>query len=90
MNQFRDEERWAQGCIQHALPDCTVEPHDDGSRDSTYDLRIVYSDGSMGAVEVTAAVDSPVTPAECSGPSTKAATTKNACPVTVPLAVPAT
>lgn len=31
MRQLRTEERWAQACIQQALPDCTVEPHDDGS-----------------------------------------------------------
>ena len=54
---LRDEERWAQVCIQHTLPDCTVEPHDDGSSPSMYDLKIVYPDGSIGAVEVTAAAD---------------------------------
>jgi hypothetical protein len=57
VRRLRDEERWAQACIQHALPGCAVEPHDDGSRSSMYDLKIVYPDGSLGAVEVTAAAD---------------------------------
>jgi hypothetical protein len=57
VRRLRDEERWAQVCIQHSLPDCTVEPHDDGSRPSMYDLKIVYPDGSIGAVEVTTATD---------------------------------
>jgi hypothetical protein len=57
VRRLRDEERWAQVCIQHALPDCTVEPHDDGSRPSMYDLKIVCPDGSAGVVEVTAAAD---------------------------------
>jgi hypothetical protein len=55
--QLRVEERWAQVCIQNALPDCKVEPHDDGSEPSMYDLKIVNADGSTGAVEVTTAVD---------------------------------
>jgi hypothetical protein len=57
VRQLRDDERWAQLCIQHSMPDCTVEPHDDGSRSSMYDLKIIYPDGSIGAVEVTAAAD---------------------------------
>jgi hypothetical protein len=57
VRQLRDEERWAQVCILHTLPDCVVEPHDDGSRPSMYDLKIVYSDSSIGAVEVTMAAD---------------------------------
>jgi hypothetical protein len=57
VRRLRDEERWAQVCIQHSLPDCTVEPHDDCSRPSMYDLKTVYPDGSIGAVEVTAAAD---------------------------------
>jgi hypothetical protein len=57
VRQLRDEERWAQACIQDTLPDCVVEPHDDGSRPSMYDLKIVYSDGPTGAVEVMAAAD---------------------------------
>ncbi len=57
MRRVRDEERWAKACIQHALPDCSVELHDDGSRPSMYDLKIVYPDCSIGAVEVTAAAD---------------------------------
>lgn len=57
VGRLRDEERCARVCIQHALPECTVESHDDGSRPSMYDLKIVYPDGSTGAIEVTAAVD---------------------------------
>jgi hypothetical protein len=57
MRELRTEERWARACIQHALPDCTVEPHDDGSEPGMYDLKIVYADDSTGAVEVTAAAD---------------------------------
>lgn len=57
MRQLRDDERWAQACIQHVLPGCTVEAHDDGSRPGMYDLKIVYPDGSVGAAEVTAAAD---------------------------------
>jgi hypothetical protein len=57
MRQLRDEERWAQACIQHALPDCSVQQHDDGSKPGMYDLKIVYPDGSTGAVEVTTAAD---------------------------------
>ncbi len=60
MRRLCDEERWAQVCIQHSMPDCTVEPHDDGSRLSMYDLKTVYPDGSIGAVEVTAAADGAV------------------------------
>jgi hypothetical protein len=57
VRQLRDEERWAQVCIQQALRGCMVEAHDDGSQSSMYDLKIVYPDGSTGAVEVTTAVD---------------------------------
>jgi hypothetical protein len=57
VRRLRDDELWAQVCIQHALPGCTVEAHDDGSRPGMYDLKIVYPDGSIGAVEVTAAAD---------------------------------
>jgi hypothetical protein len=57
MRQPRDEEQWARACVQHAIQDCTVELHDDGSVPGMYDLKIVYADGSTGAVEVTAAAD---------------------------------
>jgi hypothetical protein len=57
VRRLRDDERWAQVCIQHTLPGCTVEAHDDGSRPGMYDLKIVYPHGSIGAVEVTAAAD---------------------------------
>lgn len=57
MRRLRDEERWAQVCMQKTLQGCRVEPHDDGSRPSMYDLKTVYPDGLTGAVEVTTAVD---------------------------------
>lgn len=57
VRRVRPEERWAQVCIQDTLPDCTVELHDDGSMPSMYDLKIVYPNGSIGAVEITAAAD---------------------------------
>ena len=57
MPQLSDEERWAQICVQRALPQCVVEQNDDGSQQSMYDLRLVYPDGSVGALEVTTAPD---------------------------------
>ena len=57
MTQLGDEELWAQACIQQALLDARVEQHDDGSRPGMYDLRIVYPDDSVAAVEVTIAGD---------------------------------
>ena len=57
MKELGGEELWAQACIQQALPDCQVAQHDDGSRPSMYDLKITYPDGSIGALEVTAAAD---------------------------------
>jgi hypothetical protein len=57
MKPLSIEERWAQACIRQALPDSQVEQHDDGSRPSMYDLKIVYPDGTVGAAEVTRAVD---------------------------------
>src|SRR5229473_7363907 len=57
MRQLGGEERWAQACVRQALPDVQVKQHDDGSRPSMYDLKIVYPDGMVGAIEVTAAAD---------------------------------
>jgi hypothetical protein len=57
MKQLGDEERWAQACIQQALPESVVEQHDDGSRSGMYDLKIFYPDESIAAVEVSAAAD---------------------------------
>ena len=57
MTQLSGEELWAQACIQQELPGLPVEQHDDGSKPSMYDLQITYPDGSIGAVEVTAAAD---------------------------------
>jgi|SRR5579875_464676 len=57
MAKLRPEEVWAKSCIEQALPEVTVCPHDDGSADSMYDLKIVNPDGSIEAVEVTTAAD---------------------------------
>ena len=57
MKELGAEELWAQACIQQAWPDCQVAQYDDGSRPSMYDLKITYPDGSIGALEVTAAAD---------------------------------
>jgi hypothetical protein len=57
MKELGGEELWAQACIQQALPDCRVAQHDDGSLPGMYDLKITCADGSIGAVEVTAAAD---------------------------------
>jgi len=57
MPRVRIDELAALACIHAALPGCSVQLHDDGSRPSMYDLKIVYSDGVTGAVEVTAAAD---------------------------------
>lgn len=47
---------WAAELIESAV-DGTVTQHDDGSTDAMHDLEIRYRDGSVAAVEVTAAVD---------------------------------
>ena len=57
MRRLRDDERRPQVCIQRTLPGCTVEAYDDGSRPGMYDLTIVYPDGLIGPLEVTAAAD---------------------------------
>jgi hypothetical protein len=57
MTQLSGEELWAQACVQRALPDSLVKQHDDGSRPSMYDLTIAHHDNSIGALEVTAAVE---------------------------------
>jgi hypothetical protein len=61
MVRVRNDELAAQVCIRAALPGCSVELHDDGSTPSMYDLKIVWPDGTTGAVEVTAAADAPRT-----------------------------
>lgn len=61
MARVRNDELAAQVCIRAALPGCSVELHDDGSRPSMYDLKIVCPGGTTGAVEVTAAADAPQT-----------------------------
>ncbi|HTJ72295.1 MAG TPA: hypothetical protein VL551_32445 [Actinospica sp.] len=56
--KLRKDEAWAMACIQAELEGAIVEAHDDHSAHSMYDLKIIYRDGSVGAVEVTAAHDS--------------------------------
>ena len=53
-----DEEAWARDCLREALPECTVDQHDDNSEASMHDLTITYPDGRVAAVEVTTAADS--------------------------------
>jgi hypothetical protein len=57
MSQLRSEEAWVKACIEQELPDVQVDQHDDGSQPSMYDLQITYPDGSVAAVEITAAMD---------------------------------
>jgi hypothetical protein len=57
MPRVRNDELAARVRIHGALRGYSVELHDDGSRPSMYDLKIVYADGTTGAVEVTAAAD---------------------------------
>ena len=52
-----EEEAWVRECLPEALPRCTVDQHDDNSEAGMYDLTITYPDGTIGAVEVTAAAD---------------------------------
>lgn len=54
VTELGDEEVWVQTCIQKTLSDFPVKQHDDGSKPGMYDLKIIYPDGSLGAVEVTA------------------------------------
>lgn len=57
VKSLSNEEQWAQACVQNALPQCVVTQNDDGSRPAMYDLKLAYSDGSVGALEVTRAAD---------------------------------
>jgi hypothetical protein len=57
MSQLRSEEAWVKACIERALPNVTVDQHDDGSQPSMYDLKITYQNGATAAVEITAAMD---------------------------------
>jgi hypothetical protein len=52
------EEAWVRECLREALPCSEVDQHDDNSEAGMYDLTITYPDGTIGAVEVTAAADS--------------------------------
>ncbi|HEV2403775.1 MAG TPA: hypothetical protein VGS08_06280 [Candidatus Saccharimonadales bacterium] len=50
VTELGDEEIWAQACIQRELPEVLVEQYDDGSKPGMYDLKIIYPDGTIGAV----------------------------------------
>lgn len=50
------EEEWARRAVSHTLGVPVIQ-HDDNSQEGMYDLAITYPDGSVGAVEVTAAAD---------------------------------
>lgn len=56
MAELRDEEEWARSLVERELGVPVVQ-HDDGSRDGMHDLDIIYKDGSIAAMEVTAAAD---------------------------------
>jgi len=56
MTELRGEEKVAAATIVKTLS-LTVEQHDDGSQPGMHDLSIVTADGSLAAVEVTAAAD---------------------------------
>lgn len=56
MTDLRAEERVVAATIAATLG-LKVEQHDDGSRPGMHDLNILAADGTLGAVEVTAAAD---------------------------------
>lgn len=57
MSRLRGEEKWAAACIQASLPGVTVNQHDDGSRQSMYDLVLIRDESPFGCCEVTAVPD---------------------------------
>lgn len=57
MGELRAEERWAAALIKDAIG-AVVQGHDDGSRNSMYDLQLLRPGQPLAAVEVTAAADS--------------------------------
>jgi hypothetical protein len=56
MPALRPEEQWAAEMVSAALS-VPVTQHDDGTRDGMHDLDIHLPDGTMAAMEVTAAAD---------------------------------
>lgn len=54
MQKLRAEEEWSRQMVEAALG-LPVSQHDDGSMPGMHDLSIHHRDGSVGAVEVTAA-----------------------------------
>ena len=60
MVDLRDEEFWAAGCVQAALPDVTVGQHDDNSagKQNAHDLDLsLAGERTFAAMEITAAAD---------------------------------
>jgi hypothetical protein len=57
MSDLSPVERWAQRCVENALPGSIVTQHDDGSAPSMYDLALYVDGVQRGAIEVTSAVD---------------------------------
>lgn len=55
---LRGEGEWLRQCIEAATPGATVTQHDDGSSNSMHDLDVWVSGACVGAVEISAAVDS--------------------------------
>lgn len=58
MTTLRGEEEWVRQCIAAALPEAEVTQHDDGSSPGMHDLDVWIEGERVGAVEVSAAVDS--------------------------------
>lgn len=57
MSKLRAEEEWVAACLRAALPEVTVEQHDDNSSQGMYDLSLADAGGPFGACEITAAAD---------------------------------
>lgn len=57
MTSLVGAEKWVAECIERALPGVTVSLHDDGTRNSMYDLNLARDGAVFGACEVTAAAD---------------------------------
>ncbi|WP_152520781.1 hypothetical protein [Nocardiopsis halophila] len=58
MQKMRNEEAWAQVCMQVALPGVEVSHNDDGRADAVHDFNLFRGGHRFAAVEVTTAADS--------------------------------
>lgn len=57
MQRMREDEAWAQKCLQVALPGVEVRHVDNGKANAIHDFDLVHGGQRCGAVEVTAAAD---------------------------------